>query len=358
MKAVDRVKAAVARARERRPMFDHAVRAISHYLEVQGNNLAGAVTYYGFLSVFPILIIAFAIVGLATGDNPVVTRQVTSALQEVFTPRLVGTSAADPINVTRFQEATAFASIVGSVTLLYTGLGWVGVLRASLQDVFTLPREGAPNFAVGKLLDLVSLVVLGGVLLVSVSLSTAVAWVTDTVLDFLGVDALPGYALLLRGLGILLGVATSTLLFFVMYRMLPHPELPRRALLAGALLAAIGFEVLKLVATTLIAAATSSPAAAVAGTFVVLLLWINYFSRVTMLGASWAATSPIARRALPALREQALDEDDDEPSRAVRPARTPVTATGAPMPGHLLRPLAAIGVMSLVVRWWARVARD
>lgn len=357
MKALDQATAALARARERWPMFDHAVRAISHYVEAQGNNLAGAVTYYGFLSVFPILIIAFAIVGLATGDNPLVTQQVTGALQEVFTSRLVGTTDEDPINVTRFQDATVTASVVGTVTLFYTGLGWVGALRASLQDMFTLPREGAPNFAVGKLLDLVSLVVLGAVLLVSVSLSTAVTSVTDTVLDFLGVDAVPGYTLLLRGLGILLGVVTSTLLFFVMYRMLPHPELPRRALLAGALLAAIGFEVLKLVATTLIAAATSSPAAAVAGTFVVLLVWINYFSRVTMLGASWAATSPIAQRALPALREEALDDDEDGPRRVVRSPRTPVTATGA-TPGDVLRPLAAIGVMSLVVRWWARVARD
>lgn len=358
MKALDRTTAALARARERRPLFDHAVRAISHYVDAQGNNLAGAVTYYGFLSVFPLLIIAFAIVGFVTGDNPLVTRQVTGALQEVFTQRLVGTTDRAPINVARFKEATATASIVGSVTLFYTGLGWVGALRASLQDVFTLPREGAPNFAVGKLLDLVALVVLGGTLLVSVSMSTAVTWVTDTVLDFVGVAALPGYTLLLQGLGILLGVATSTLLFFVMYRMLPHPELPTRALLEGALLAAIGFEVLKLVATTLIRSATSSPAAAVAGTFVVLLVWINYFSRVTMLGASWAATSPIAQRALPALREEALDDDDDGPSRTVPPPRTPVTATGAPTPGEMLRPLAAIGVMSLVVRWWARVARD
>lgn len=304
MKALDRAKGALVRARERFPVLGHAVRAVTHYVDAQGNNLAAAVTYYGFLSVFPLLIIAFAIVGFVTGDNPVVTRQVTGALQEVFTPRLVGTTDKAPINVARFREATATASIVGSLTLFYTGLGWVGALRASLQDVFTLPREGAPSFAVGKLLDLVALVVLGSTLLVSVSLSTVVTSVTDTVLDFLGIDALPGYTLLLQGLGLVLGVGTSTLLFFVMYRMLPQPDLPRAALLEGALLAAIGFEALKLVATTLIGAATSRPAAAVAGTFVVLLVWINYFCRVTMLGASWAATSPPAQQALPALREE------------------------------------------------------
>lgn len=355
MKSVDRAKAALGRARERSRLLDHGIRAVTHYVDTQGNNLAGAVTYFGFLSIFPLLIIAFAIVGFATGDNPLVTQQVSDALSQVF-PRLVGSTDRAPINVTRFQDAAATASVVGSLTLLYTGLGWIGALRMSLQDVFTLPREGAPNFAVAKVLDLVALVLLGGTLLVSVSLSTVVTSVTDTVLDAIGVDALPGYALLLRALGLVLGVGTSTLLFFVMYRMLPRPELPRRALLQGALLAAVGFEGLKLVATALIGSATSSPAAAVAGTFVVLLVWINYFSRLTMLGASWAATSPPARQALPALRERALDAE--VPLRAVPPpSRRPGRDDDAPALGDVLRPLALVGVMSLAVRWWARASR-
>jgi membrane protein len=112
---------------------------------------------------------------------------------------------------------------------------------------------------------------------------------------------------MLRLLSIGLGIAISTLLFFAMYKLLPRPELPNRALLEGALLAAVVFEGLKLVATTLIAFSLRSPTAAVAGTFVVLLVWINYFSRLIFFGGSWAATTPVAARALPELREQATD---------------------------------------------------
>lgn len=306
MKAVDRVTAGFARARERWGWLDHIVRAVGHYMDNQGNVFAGAVTYYGFLSVFPLLILAYSILGFITGDDPVVTREVTDALEQIF-PGLVGTTDDAPINVARFQDAARTASVIGSVTLIYTGLVWMGTLRVSLQAVFTLPQSAQPGILPGILWDLVSLAVLGVTLIVSVSLSAVATAVTDRVLDVLGLDALPGYALLLRLLGIALGIGVSTLLFFAMYRLLPRPELPNRALLEGALLGAVGFEVLKAAATLLISFALRSPTAAVAGTFVVLLVWINFFSRLIFLGGAWAATTPVARRQLPELREQAAD---------------------------------------------------
>jgi membrane protein len=306
VKAVDRVTAGLTRARERWGWLDHTVRAVAHYLDYQGNVFAGAVTYYGFLSVFPLLILAYSVLGFVTGDDPVVTREVTDALEQIF-PGLVGTTDAAPINVARFQDAASTASLIGSATLIYTGLAWMGALRVSLQTVFTLPQSAQPGIVPGILWDLVYLVVLGATLVVSVSLSAAVTSVTDRVLDAAGLDTLPGYAFMLRLLGIGLGICVSTVLFFAMYRLLPRPELPNRALLEGALLAAVAFEVLKLVATTLISFSLRSPTAAVAGTFVVLLIWINYFSRLIFFGGSWAATTRVATRVLPDLREQATD---------------------------------------------------
>jgi membrane protein len=306
VKIVDRATAGLARARERWGWLDHIVRAVGHYLENQGTVFAGAVTYYGFLSVFPLLVLAYSVLGFVTGDDPVVIREVTDSLEQIF-PGLVGTTDDAPINVARFRDGASTASLIGSTTLIYTGLAWMGALRISLQAVFTLPQSGQPGIVPGILWDMVVLVVLGVTLVVSVSLSAVVTSVTDRILDTIGMDALPGYALLLRLLGIALGIGVSTLLFFTMYRLLPRPELPDRALLEGALLAAVIFEVLKLIATTLIAFSLRSPTAAVAGTFVVLLVWINYFSRLIFLGGSWAATTPVARRRLPDLREQAAD---------------------------------------------------
>ncbi len=49
--------------RRRRPVVDHVVRMVQHYGSVKGNLQAGAVTYFGFLSFFPILALAFFVVG-------------------------------------------------------------------------------------------------------------------------------------------------------------------------------------------------------------------------------------------------------------------------------------------------------
>ncbi len=95
--------------------------------------------------------------------------------------------------------------------------------------------------------------------------------------------------LVVRGVALLLGVASSSVLFFVMFRLLPGPDLPRKALLRGAFVAAIGFEALKLLATSLIRFVSDYPATAVFGTSLV-LLWINYFARVTIICAAWAYT--------------------------------------------------------------------
>lgn len=379
MTLVERAQAAGVRSRERSRLLDHAVRTVTHYADTQGNVLAGALTYFGFLSVFPLLVIGFAVVGFVTGGSEVATGEVTNALDSIFPGQFTGRRAL--FDVADFRAAAGAASVLGSAILLYTGLNWVGSLRTTLQLEFTLPLEGMPGLLIGKVRDFAVLVLLGVVLVTSVSLSAVVTTVTDVVLDAIGVDALPGYQLLLRAVGVALGVAASTLLFFVMYRLLPQPDLPRRALLQGAFVASLAFELLKLAATALITVVTGRPVAAVIGTVVVLLIWINLFSRVTLLGAAWAATSVPARRVLPALREEALGEAAE--AGAQEPRRPPTaligssTGRGGPHPvgggptiagtepstsvprrsDRVFRRVAAAGATAMIVRWLLRAAR-
>ena len=66
MSFVSGLKDRVEDVRERRPLVDHVVRAIEHYGTVKGSALAAAVTYFAFLSFFPILALAFAVFGQVT----------------------------------------------------------------------------------------------------------------------------------------------------------------------------------------------------------------------------------------------------------------------------------------------------
>jgi membrane protein len=58
------LKDRIDRVRARWPFLDHLLHTQEHIGRVKANQQAGAITYFGFLSVFPILALAFAVVGL------------------------------------------------------------------------------------------------------------------------------------------------------------------------------------------------------------------------------------------------------------------------------------------------------
>ena len=70
-------------------------------------------------------------------------------------------------------------------------------------------------------------------------------------------------------------------------------HVPRGALVRGALLGAVGFEVLKLGANLLLKQTQGNPAFQVFGVTLILLVWINYFSRLVMYAAAWAYTATV-----------------------------------------------------------------
>ncbi|MPZ94700.1 MAG: YihY/virulence factor BrkB family protein [Propionibacteriales bacterium] len=312
------VKERFARLRERRPFVEHVVRTVQHYGAMQGTVLAGAVTFFGFLSFFPILALGFFVVGWVATVYPNAEQDLVTAITDVL-PGLIGDQPGQ-ISIDTFKNAGGAAGLIGLIGLLYSGLGWLSGMRAALQQAFVVPAAAKRNLVLGKAVDLVVLAAIGVTLIVSVALTGLVATVLETILGWLQLDAVAGMGLLFRALAVLLGLAASTALFFVMYRLLANPQLPRGAVLKGAVLAGIGFEVLKNLAWLLIAQASSSPAAAVLGISLVLLVWINYFSRVTMLGAAWAYTDPVAA-AQRAVEAQARELDAGVQYVAVSGAR-------------------------------------
>src|SRR4051812_18369247 len=124
---IDQAKEAVDETRTRLPVVDHAIRMNTHYGKVRGGALAGAVTYFGFLSFFPLVALAFSVVGYVSGAYPEAQQQLTDALNSTF-PGLIGT-APGQINLQTIIDAKAGVGIVGLVGLLIAGLGWLDALR-------------------------------------------------------------------------------------------------------------------------------------------------------------------------------------------------------------------------------------
>ena len=294
----------LAELRRRRPVVDHVVRMQEHYGAVKGSALAGAVTFFGFLSFFPILALAFAAVGVISSVYDVAD-QVEAAITSVL-PTLIGEGDGQ-ISIDTFKSAAGAAAGIGAIGVLYSGLGWISGLRDALLVVFEKPPGDQPNFVVGKLKDLVSLVMIGLVLVLSVGVAGLIGSLSETILGWLQLGS--GLGWLLKGISVVVGLAANMVLFFALFRLLADPDTPKRSLWSGALLGAIGFEVLKKVAFLLIASTKDQPAFAVFGVALVLVVWINYFSRVVMYAAAWAHTTVEAR----ALRDrQALEADRRE----------------------------------------------
>jgi membrane protein len=321
-RVLTRGRARIRAARARWPLLDHAIHAYRHMEKVQGTMLAGAVTYFGYLSFFPILVIAFAVVTWVASVLPEARNLLVTTL-ETLLPGLIGDGRNAAINIDSLAAQARTAGFIAMLGLLYSGLGWISAARSGLQGVFCIPQQDRRNFVVAKVVDVGVLATIGLVLLVSVGLSGAVTSVTQNVLILLRVDEIPGDLELglLKLLGIGLGVAASTLLFFTMFTLLPGAGLPRGAIVKGAFVAALGFEVLKLLATTLIGLTAQNPATAVLGTSLVLLVWINYFSRVIMVGASWAYTCPEARRIREREAERSRSRDELVRRRRLRRER-------------------------------------
>jgi membrane protein len=341
----ERVATRVQNARERFVLLDHLVRTAQHYGKVNGNAQAGAVTYFGFLSFFPILALAFFVVGQLS----IVYADAREDLVEVidtFLPGIVGTGDGE-IPLETFEQNAATIGLLGLVGLLYAGLGWLSAMRDALEVVFETPKREQPNFLIGKLRDLVSLTVIGAVLLFSVALSGLVAGFSQDVLDLVGLENTPVTAVLLWLVGHGLGIAATTLLFLAMYRLLVNPHLPRKSLLYGAILGGVGFEVLKSLSVFLIGITKNQPAFQAFGIALILVVWINYFSRVVVLSAAYAYTSPAAMemRIHEAMRAPGAafgNAEENEPR--VTDVREPVEPAAGPdpdaSPAAPLRPAA------------------
>lgn len=301
MSLISTLKTRISEVREHRPLVDHLVRMIEHYGKIGGSALAASVTYFAFLSFFPILALAFAIFGQVARVYDGAESTLVEAANSVL-PGLVGPP--DGVSLETLQGAAPGIFSVGILLALYSGLGWLSGLRKALVDVFEEPPREQPSFAKGKLRDILALMSLGTILMLSVAVSGVATKLLQPILDLLDLGPVAGW--FLGALAVTLGLAANSVLFFAFFRLLASPDSPSRSLWSGALLGAVAFELLKQVSTLLLESTANTDAFQAFGIALILLVWINYFSRVVVLAAAWAHTTPEAR----AIREarEAIDE--------------------------------------------------
>ena len=337
MSVVDELRRRIQVARRDHPAIERLLLMQEHYGRVGAGQQAGAVTYFGFLSIFPILALAVFVVGWIAHLYPDAESTLTDAINQVM-PGLVGGEKGQ-LSLDDVQRFTGWAAAIGIVGVLYAGLGWLSSLRTALEIVFCVPRAARPNFLLGKARDLLTLVILGIVLFLAVAVTGFVAGFAGDVLDWIGLSTSLGWLVIL--VTIVLGLAANAVLFFAMFVLLAEPPTPRPSLWAGSCLGAVCFEILKQLSSLLLGAAKGQPAFQAFGIALILLVWINYFSRVVLYAAAFAHVSPAARAQQAAAYDVAPVQGPQTPPIAV-------TETAAPpvrSPGPVAAFVAGAGTM-------------
>lgn len=274
-------------------MLRTARAAYRHYSGRDGSREAAAVTYFAFLSVFPVLALSFAAVGLVSQRFPGADGVLNAVLQGLL-PGMIGDEPGQ-ISLAAIQDAAGATAGVGVFAMLYAGLNWISATRDALADMFEVESSRPPAFGrrmmraalSARARDTVALLAIGLILLVSVAVSAGLLNFLRRLGRLVGVDDL---GFIMPVLLVAAGVATGTVLFFAMFRVLARAPVPDRALWSGAVVGALGFEVLKQASTWLLGTTSRSPAFQAFGIALILLVWIYYFCRLLLFSASWAAT--------------------------------------------------------------------
>ncbi|GAB3208980.1 YihY/virulence factor BrkB family protein [Marinactinospora thermotolerans] len=350
--------------RRTRPGFDHLVRAYERYSGQQGSLLAASVTYYAFLSFFPLLALAFSLLGYVAAVDLEARAYLEQAVEETL-PGL-----ADRLPLEEVARARVGAGLLGLLGLLYAGLGAVSALREALRVIWLRSTAQAVNPLLGKLTDLLVVVVLGVALLGSVALTSAAQAATRWSLSWVGLEHTPAALLATRFLGLAIAVGVDTVLFLVVFGRLSGGGWSWRPLWRGAFFAALGFEALKATGALLIRSTLDNPVYASFAVLAGLLVWIDIVLRFVLFAAAWTATwlpvpppyqgsvpidIPVA--AIPAEPARLAAREELVPHTA-GPAAGPRSPGRRPAPSRFVTAVGVAAAVAAGVLWARRRGRD
>jgi membrane protein len=255
-----------------------------NWLEDQASSISAALAFYCAFSLAPLLIIIVSIAGWIVGSE-LAFSYVGSQLTLLF-----GKPSADLIlaAMNGAQSTDGIWATALSVVMLLVGASTVfAALESALQQVWggrnSMPR-GWRSFVRARLISFGFILAIGFLLLVSLTLTTALAALRGYVLRHF--EGLVG---LLATMDFLFSIVLGTGLVALMYRYLPARRLAWRHVLIGALVTALLFHLGRWGIGLYLGRATQPTAFGAAASFAALLLWLYYSAQIFLFGAEFTA---------------------------------------------------------------------
>jgi membrane protein len=203
------------------------IAVVYKFVDDQGGYLAALITYYGFLSLFPLLLIFSTVLGFLLPGNPALQQQLIDSALGQFP--IIGDqlgSTAQPL------RGSGWGLTIGIVVALYGGLGVAVAIQNAFNQVWGVPVHRRPDPVRARLRSLLLLGLLGLGVLLTTALSAVVA---------VGERFGPG----LRIGAVVLAVITNAALFVLAFRALTTRKVAIREVLPGSVLAAVAWQILQ-----------------------------------------------------------------------------------------------------------------
>jgi membrane protein len=255
--------------------------AFAEWSEDKASRLAAALAYYSAISLAPLLIVTLSIAGLVFGHEAA-SGHIAGQVQG-----LVGQDRAQVIEdiiANANQPKTGVVSgVVGTIILLLGAAGVFGALQDGLNTVWEVepkPGRGILGILKDRFLSLTMVLGVGFLLLVSLVLSAALALLGKY---FGGI--LPLHPLVLEVMNFVLSFGVVTLLFALIFKVVPDVVISWSDVWIGAAITALLFTIGKVLIGLYLGRSTIGTAYGAAGSLVVILIWIYYSAQILFFGA-------------------------------------------------------------------------
>ena len=269
----NRIVAAIDAYQRRHRWLGFPLAVVYKFGDDQGPYLTALITYYGFLSLFPLLLLMVTVLGyVLQGDPQLQARLVSSTIAEL---PIVGSQLRDNVHA---LKGSGVALAIGILGTLYGCLGLAGATQNAFNRAWAVPRNERPNPIALRARSLLLLLVLGAGAIVTTGLS----WLATTGAGAVGA----AFATWVGVAAVLVGTAVNVGLFLVAFRVLTASQVPWRQLRVGAVVAGIGWQIAQMLGTHLVTQLKGAPETyGVFGVVLGAIAWIYLLALVVVLAA-------------------------------------------------------------------------
>lgn len=259
-----------------------AKRSLKGWIDDGASSMGAAIAYYTVLSLAPLLLIVITVAGLIFGEDAA-----RGALLDELAG-LVGQQGAEAVQAvlaSSNQLGEGLASILLGAVMLFIGATTVfAELQSDLDRIWRAKpaASGLRSMLRTRLVSLGLILSVGFLLTVSLVASAAISALGAIWDQWLG-----GTEVLLQLLNFALGFAIITVLFALIYRLLPSVAIEWDDVWIGAAVTSMLFSVGKFLIGLYLGKASIASSFGAAGTLVVVIVWVYYSAQIFLLGAEF-----------------------------------------------------------------------